>query len=139
MSGETPEKEMIERFSDATRQAADRVQDVCRALMLNAPVMPRTLLDLRRMLGIASASAHQLGHAQSNPAFFGIRDQLDEATKHITAAVMSRSPRAGVALSMLGQVLDRLWREGQKMATSRAVARQDVLAALDVRQKALVS
>lgn len=129
---------MIERFVDATRQAADRVQDVCRALMLNAPVMPRTLLALRRSLGIASASAQQLGHAQSNPAFFGLRDQLDETTKHITAAVMSRSPRSGVALSMLGQVMDRLWREGQRIATSRAVSRQDVLAALDVRQKALV-
>jgi hypothetical protein len=129
---------MIERFVDATRHAADRVQDVCRALMLNAPVMPRTLLSLRRSLGIASGSAHQLGHAQSNPAFFGLRDQLDDTTKHITAAVMSRSPRSGVALSMLGQVLDRLWREGQRIATSRAVPRQDVLAMLDVRQKALV-
>lgn len=138
MSRDTPESEMIERFVDATRQAADRVQDVCRALMLNAPVMPRTLLALRRSLGIASASAHQLGHAQSNPAFFGLRDQLDETTKHITAAVMSRSPRSGVVLSMLGQVLDRLWRDGQRIATSRAVSRQDVLAALDVRQRALV-
>lgn len=138
MSGDATEHEMIERLVDATRRAADRVQEICRAMMLNAPIAPRSLVELRHWLSQAAGSAYQLGHAQSNPSFFGLRDQLDEIAKHVTAAALSRSPKSGMVLASIGAVLDVLWRKADRIAKARSVPRADVLAALDVRQKALV-
>jgi hypothetical protein len=138
MSSDTPESEMIERLIDGTRQAADRVQDMCRALKFSIPIAPAILIQFRYALRAASGSAHQLGHAQSNPAYFTIRDQLDQIGSNATLATMISGDRGGFVLAMIGTALDRLWRSAEKMATSRAVPRQDVLAALDVRQKALV-
>lgn len=138
MSGETPEREMIERLVDGARTAADRVQDMCLALKFGVPIAPGLLIQFRYALRAASGSAHQLGHAQQNPAYFSIRDQLDQIGSNATVATMVSGERGGFVLALIGQALDRLWREGQRMATARSVSRQDVLAALDVRQKALV-
>lgn len=135
MSRDATEHEMIERLIDGTRIAADRIQDMCRALAASLPVSPRVLIGLRHQLRQASGSAHQLGHAQANPAFFDLRDQLDAVATNAPALAMSRSPQAGLALAMLGTVLDRLWREARRMVTARSVPRQDVLGILDMRQR----
>ena len=134
---EITEHEMLERLIDATRAAADRIQDMCRSLMLNSPVMPRTLTDLRRHLRQASGSAHQLGHAQHNPAFFGLRDALDGVAKTATAVALSQSGMGCVALAQIGSLLDRLWQQARKMATDFAVTRADALAMVDARQRDL--
>ena len=133
------EHEMLERLVDATRSAADRIQDACRALMLNAPIAPRTLTELRHSLRQASGSAHQLGHAQQNPAFWGLRDALDGVGQTVTAAALSRSEASGMALAQVGSLLDRLWQEARKKATGKAVTRADALAMVDARQKAIVT
>lgn len=135
MSHEPSEREMLERLVDAARTAADRVQDMCRAHMTGVPVLPFTMVSLRRHLNDARGCAHQLGHAQHNPHFFTVRDQLEDIAK--TIGRIGVSPASGFILAQLGKALDMLWRETQRMATSKPMARQDVLAELDLRQLAV--
>lgn len=129
---------MLERLIDATRTAADCVHGVCRAMVFEMVPEPRVLVSLIRSLHTASASAYQLGHAQQNPAFFAVRDQMDDIAKSVTAAAGIRNARVGIVMTLIGQALDRLWHEAQAMATARPVARQDVLAMVDERQRNVV-
>lgn len=69
---------------------------------------PETLLRLMDALKQASGCAHQLAHMQQNPGFLALRDAL-EAT-HVTA---------------------------MKMATRSPLPRQDVLAQLEERARAM--
>src|ERR1700731_2722949 len=135
---DTSEHEMIERLIDGARTAARRVQDMCRSVRFGMPIPPLVLIRFRHALRAASGSAHQLGHAQSNATFFAIHDQLDQFGTHLTAATLVGGERAGFALATIGAALDRLWRAAEQVASSKAMPRQDVLAALDERQKALV-
>lgn len=136
---ETTEKEAIERLVDAARSAADRVLEMVQAFAVGGVVLPLTLIRLRRHLTDAKGSAHQLGHQQQNPHYFTLRNQLEEIERSVTQVAMSRSPQAGLILARLGFALDCLWREAEKMSRSKPMARQEVLAALDLRQKAIAS
>lgn len=70
---------------------------------------PEILLRFLDGLKQAAASAHQLAHAQQNPQWLQVRDMLE-----------------GIRAT------------GSVLATRRAMPRQDVLAALDRRQKSIV-
>lgn len=134
---EDSETQILSRLVDATRQSADCVQQMCRSLAMFMPVDAKTLIKFRASLKQAAGCAHQLTHAQQNPAFLAIRDQLNELEK-AQALGFSRDPQVGMAWSMIGTALDKLWRTAEKMATSKPVARQDVLAMLDRRQAEVV-
>lgn len=136
---EDSETQILSRLVDATRQAADCADQMCRSMAMFMPSEPRTLMKFRASLRQASGCAHQLAHAQQNPAFLALRDQLDQTTKLATGMGMSRDPKAGLAMAMVGTVLDKLWRTAEKTATSKSVPRAEVLAMLDRRQAAAVT
>lgn len=131
------EHEMIERLIEGTRTAAGHVMTLCQDMSNGRLARPTVLADLRKNLNEAAASAGQLGHAQRNPDFFAVRDQLNEAAVGIWSVSFSNSPKAGLALSRLGTVLDMLWREAKRMSEALSVPGQEVLAKIDARQRAV--
>lgn len=69
---------------------------------------PEMLLRFVDGLKVAAGASHQLAHAQENPHWLKVRD-----------------------------LLENLIESGQKMAMSKSLPRQEVLAELDARQKKL--
>lgn len=128
------EAEMVERLVDGAGDAADCIREMCQAITMMMAPTPNSLIRFRRAMKDASGSAGQLAHAQQNPAYLTLRDQMEAIVPQATQAAMSRDPRAGLMLAQIGTVLDGLRDAVLQIAVAKSVPRPDVLAMLDERK-----
>lgn len=133
MALEISESEMISRFTDNMKKAADRAKDFMKSEEKDKPQLFVEFID---SLKISAGSAHQLAHAQSNPQFLGIRDTLEAVIEVGQQLPTFNGNQAGIWFSIKTS-LEGISQKGLKMATSKAMTRQDVLTELNIRQKAL--
>lgn len=124
---------MIERMHDNLMRAADRAKDFMKA---EESTKPALFVDFIGCLKVAAGSFHQLSMAQENPNFLAMRDVIEQVIDVGQSLPTFNGNQAGlwfkIKLSLEG-IADR----GKRMATSKAMSRQDVVTQLDVRQKAL--
>lgn len=131
MSLEITESEMISRFVDSLKKSASRAEEITK---VEDNKKPKIFIDFINGLKISAGSAHQLAHAQQNPGFLNIRDTLEgiiEVGQRLPTFYNSQN----IIWLKIKESLTELAQRGEKLATSKAVARTDVLAMLDVRQK----
>lgn len=131
---EATEAEMVGRFVDGCRNAADCAARICRAFMQDAIPAPGDLTTMLRWMRQASGSAGQLAHAQANPAFLSIRDNLETMRGMVMRVSLADPLRSGLLLATLGNALTQAAVTVGRIATARPIARPDVLAALDARR-----
>lgn len=130
MSLEISEYEMIERYVDGLNKAAARAREFVKA---EEKQKPQLFVDFTNGIKAAAGSAHQLAHAQSNPNFLSIRDILEKVIG-ATHDLVTCGPKANGSWMRIKQSLEEMAVQGRKMATSKALTRQQVLDVLDVRQ-----
>lgn len=130
MSLEISEYEMIERYVDGLNKAASRAREFVTAEEQRKPLL---FVEFTDGLKAAAGSAHQLAHAQSNPNFLGIRDVLEKVIGG-AQGLITCGPKSNGSWMVIKQSLEEMAVRGRKMATSKALTRQEVLDVLDVRQ-----
>lgn len=124
---------MISRFTDSLKKSASRAEEITKAPDKDKP---RIFVEFIDGLKISAGCAHQLAHAQENPYFLTIRDTL-EGIIEIGQKLPVMNQSQNVLWLGIKTSLETMSTKGQRMATSKAVTRTEVLANLDVRQKAL--
>lgn len=133
---ETTEHEAIKAFNDGVREAASCI------LKLETPEKyPFAPLQFVKAIDRASGSAYQLGHMQTNPDFFRIRDMLDLLKKQVAlmaiGSKMGRTPipvDGGNPFKKIADMVLGIAERGMTIAMSKAVTKQGVNEALDLRE-----
>lgn len=125
------EKEMIERFGDSLKEAASRCREFSK---VEVTERPEIFIRLVASLKVGAGSAHQLSMAQMNPQWLFIRDMLENFSVFAQENIFKESE--GKIWSLVADELDKLSVSGHKMATDKAISRQDALDILDEREKA---
>lgn len=132
---ETQESEAIERFCEGLKQASDCLHRMCQPWMY-----PGETKKFATAMGDAAGSAYQLAIMQQNPAFYGIRDQIETMMKSIAEMAISlqfkeiRPQQTKDAFRGVSKVLILLAVKGKQIATSKPLSRNEVLNILDVNQ-----
>lgn len=126
------ESEMIERYVDSLKKAAARAEEFTTAKDVNKP---KLFVDFIDGLKVAAGSAHQLAHAQMNPKWLDLRNVLEKIVE-IGQELPTFEGTNHLWIKIKGN-LEQLADKGQRMASARAVSRQDVLESLDHRLKNL--
>jgi len=122
---------MIERYVDGLKKAADRAKDF---MTVEENKKPTLFVEFIDSLKIAAGSAHQLAHAQENPNFLDIRDTIEKVIEIGQHLPTFTNKQAGMWLSIKVS-LEGLAEKGRRMATNRALTRQNVLKNLDIRKE----
>lgn len=133
---ETSEREAVERFVDGLRQGADAV------LKLQFPNKhPFSSTQFLKAMTGASGSANQLAVMQGNPDFQGIRDAIEMLAKQVqTMAINNHFGMEPKRINgknpfvEVSELLRGIARHGERIATSKPMARQTALAAVDHKQ-----
>jgi hypothetical protein len=130
MSLEITEYEMIERYVDGLNRSASKAKEIMTAKIELKPLL---FVEFVSGVKVAAGCAHQLAHAQENPHFLSIRDLLEGVIIASQDVVVFDQKYNGLWMRIKND-LEHMAVQGRKMATSHALSRTDVLAALDVRQ-----
>jgi len=128
---EITEKEMLSRFTDALKQSASAAKELAEPMNEK---QPKALHDFIHGLKVAAGSTHQLGIYRENLSLLDVRDILEQvidASQSMVAASISGSPY----WVSIQDFLKNMSEQGVKMAESKAMSRQDVLANLVLRAK----
>lgn len=125
------ESEMIERFIDSLKRAADRAKMFPEAEnKKKGEIFVEFIDDIK----IAAGSAHQLGHTQENPKWLDTRDLLENIITVGYSLPQNNETENGL-WAKVETLLLQLSETGRKLATMRAMKRSDVLLHLDQRAK----
>lgn len=135
---DTTEHDAISTFVVGLAEAASLV------LKLEFPdKFPESSMQFMYAIKQASASADQLAQMQKNPAFWGIRDMLQDLTKKVhQMAVNNMIGRKPVAMDgkspfiAVSTMLHRISEKGKEIATSKPLPRQQMLEVVDALEKA---
>lgn len=126
MSKPLEDKELIEMFADGISIGISAIKP--------SVVLITHVNGGQFMMGLlrAATAANGLAHTQSNPRWLAVRDAIEEIAQTFKALIIAHKevPRA-----RLTALLQRILLSCNKMATDKAVKRQDVLVELDKRQK----
>lgn len=132
---ETQEYEAIERFHESLKQASDCLHRMCQPW-----IYPGEAKKFATAMSDAAGSAYQLAIMQQNPAFYGIRDQIETMMKSIADMAVSlqfkeiRPQQTKDAFRGVSKVLALLAVKGKQIATSKPLSRTEVLDTLDKNQ-----
>lgn len=132
---ETSEREAIQRLTESLKQASDCLHRMCQPWMY-----PGEAKKFSTALSDAAGSAGQLGAMQQNPGFFTIRDNLEVMLKMISEMALKLQlheippQKAKDAFRGVSKILAALAVKGQQIATSKPLARNEVLNLLDKNQ-----
>jgi hypothetical protein len=131
MSIEISETEMIKRFSEGCKEAANCAAELAKPANTNHPI---ALHNFIHGVKVAAGSAHQIAIYRENLSFLSVRDYLEKIIDTmINKSSMSISGNP-VWLN-IEKYLTNMASEGFKLAHSKPMSRQDVLANLDFIQK----
>lgn len=122
---------MLERYTDGLKKASARAKDF---LTASREDKPKLFVDFIDGLKVSAGSAHQLAHAQENPKWLDTRDLL-EGIIAVGQTLPVFSENDGKLWTKISQSIDMMIVTGNKLATSKAMKRTDVLANLEFRQK----
>lgn len=125
------EQEMIDRFIDSLKRAADRAKDFPETPMNKKG---EKFVEFINDIKVAAGSAHQLGHAQENPKWLDTRDLLENIIT-VGYTLPQNSENENGLWAKVQTLLEQLSETGRKLATMRAMKRVDVLTHLDARSK----
>lgn len=127
---EVQEQEMINRYSDSLSKAASISKEFITTQEINKP---KLFVDFIHELKCAAGSAHQLGIYQENPNFLTLRDKIEAVIEVGQNLPTFTGQQAGLWFQIKNSLL-AMSEAGCKMATSKAMTRNDVLANLNYRQ-----
>lgn len=126
------ESEMIERYVDSLKKAASRAGEFMTAKEEDKPEL---FVDFIDGLKVAAGSSHQLAHAQMNPQWLDLRNLLEQVIE--VGQLLPTFEGTEPSWKRIETSLKQMIVKGQKIFTSRSIARQDVLESLDRRLKSL--
>lgn len=130
MNIEVSEHEMINRFGDSMRRAGSIAKQFMTA---TEPEKPALFVNFIHELKIAAGSAHQISIYRENTHLLTIRDTLEGIIDIGQTTPVFTSAQAGMWFK-IKQSLDRLGENGVKLATGKAMSREDVLSNLTFRE-----
>lgn len=127
------EKEMIYRFVDGLKKAADRCLEIIKAEENQKPLL---FTEFLHSIKISAGSAHQIAHAHEDPQWLSIRDLLERVIEAGQQIPVMTNHQNGLWMN-IKKSLDSMRVRGEKLFVSRPKRRSDVLFELDQRFKNL--
>lgn len=121
---------MIERFNDSLKRSAARAKEFMSTPEAEKPAL---FVDFINGLKVAAGSSHQLALTQENPYFLTVRDTIEKIIDIGQELPTFIGQQAGLWFS-IKLSLEGIADTGFKMATRKALTRQQVLTQLDFRQ-----
>lgn len=125
------ESEMIGRFSDSLNKAASKAKEF---LTATPSEKPRVFVDFIDGIKVAAGSSHQLAHSQENPRWLEVRDYLEgviELGQNLPTLSTEKTSRLWLQIETSLKNMNDI---GSRMATAKAMSRNDVLAHLTLRE-----
>lgn len=121
------DRDLIAFFSDGLARAVQAIKP--------SPVIVLYTNTKEIVSGLKNAivAANGLAHTQHNPAWLAVRDLLENTLKYFMA--IARNGHINMSnRQRIADLLEKTMYAGRKMATSKAMPRQDVLANLALRK-----
>ncbi len=128
------ETEMVQRYVDGLNRASSRASEF--VTEVSPQKKAELFVDFIDNIKVAAGSSHQLAHQQMNPKWLDVRDIL-EGVISVSQSITVFSGADNALWNSIKNSLDMMVIQGKKMATSKAMTRQDVLTNLDHRLKVL--
>ena len=126
------EKQVLNRYVDGLREASSRAQEMMRSQESDKP---KILVDFIHAMRTSAGSAHQLAHSQQDhsTAWLNLRDLLEKIIEigEVLPLITSKSNGSWLTIK---QQLDQMIVNGEKLFTSKAFSRHEILDGLAVRQ-----
>lgn len=127
------EAEMKERFTDSLKKSASKAKEFTEAELNKKPQIFVEFID---GLKIAAGSAHQLAHSQENPKWLQVRDILEKIID-VGQILPTFSSESSPLWIRIKDQLEAIAIGGEKLATSAAMPRYEVLSRIEDRLKNL--
>lgn len=127
------EAEMLDRYVDSLKRASSRASEFTKTPLKKRPAL---FVDFIGSIKTAAGSAHQLAHAQMNTRWLDTRDIL-EGIITVSQTLPQHTENDNTLWLRIADSLDKMVVSGRKLATSKAMTRQEVLTDLAVRQSVL--
>lgn len=126
------EAEMLDRYVDGLKRSASRAGEF---LSVGPDKKLKLFVEFIDGIKVAAGSAHQLAHSQMNPKWLDARDILEGVIILSNTITDYSDEQVGPVWLKVQQVLNDMVDSGRKLATSRAMKWEDVIANLDSRAK----